>query len=178
MWAISWLADDHDTGYHDYPDGNGTVVVARGAIRHERLRLDGDPEGHAAKAGEAFCFDNTFIHRMRRESGAGETVNIHAYPPPLKRTASTPKPRTGAYAGSQPRQRSSSNPEARKASQATYPHDHGHRVGVRGTLERRPRTLTVRGESLRPAAFDEGQWPARRFFSRAMATARISTESA
>ncbi|MEU3852319.1 hypothetical protein [Streptomyces sp. NPDC029554] len=37
-------------------------------------------------AGEGFCFDETFIHRMRREPGAGPTVTIRAYSPPLERT--------------------------------------------------------------------------------------------
>ncbi|AVT28332.1 hypothetical protein C6361_01160 [Plantactinospora sp. BC1] len=84
IWAISWMADQHDTGYHDHHASKGAVFVVRGAIRHERLRLEGEPEGEAVRAGEVFCFDETFIHRMRREPGAGETVTIHAYSPPLR----------------------------------------------------------------------------------------------
>jgi len=86
VWAISWMADDHDTGYHDHHGCNGAVVVVRGAIRHERLRLEGNPDGTAVHAGDGFCFDDTFVHRMRREPGAGETVTIHAYSPPLLQT--------------------------------------------------------------------------------------------
>ncbi len=60
--------------------------MVQGAIRHERLRLAGEPLGDAVEAGDGFCFDDTFIHQMRREPGAGETATIHAYTPPLART--------------------------------------------------------------------------------------------
>ncbi|MBY8849440.1 hypothetical protein [Saccharothrix longispora] len=86
VWAISWMADGHDTGYHDHDHSNGAVHVARGVIRHEQLRLGEDPTGAAVHAGDGFRFDNTFIHRMRREPGAGPTVTVHAYSPPLSHT--------------------------------------------------------------------------------------------
>ncbi|HUQ59463.1 hypothetical protein [Lentzea sp.] len=35
---------------------------------------------------ESFCFDDTFIHRMRRDPGADSTITIHAYSPPLRQT--------------------------------------------------------------------------------------------
>jgi hypothetical protein len=86
VWAISWMADGHDTGYHDHARSNGGVYVVRGGIRHENLRLGDRPAGRAVEAGETFCFDATFIHRMRREPGAGPTVTVHAYSPPLTDT--------------------------------------------------------------------------------------------
>lgn len=86
VWAISWMADGHDTGYHDHDHSCGAVHVARGVIRHEQLRLGERPTGTTVPAGEGFRFDNTFIHRMRREPGAGPTVTVHAYSPPLERT--------------------------------------------------------------------------------------------
>ncbi|GGP54947.1 cysteine dioxygenase [Saccharothrix coeruleofusca] len=86
VWAISWMEDDHDTGYHDHDRSCGAVHVARGAIRHEQLRLGEKPTGQAVPEGESFQFDNTYIHRMRREPGAGPTVTIHAYSPPLSHT--------------------------------------------------------------------------------------------
>jgi hypothetical protein len=95
VWAISWMADDHDTGYHDHHASSGAVFVVRGAIRHERLHLDGPPSGQSAKAGEMFCFDATFIHRMRREPGATDTVTIHAYSPPLTQTGQYSKSADG-----------------------------------------------------------------------------------
>ncbi|CAL9370164.1 hypothetical protein SUDANB1_00848 [Streptomyces sp. enrichment culture] len=51
----------------------------------EHLRLGHRPVGERVPVGEGFCFDETFIHRMRREPGAGQTVTIHAYWPPLER---------------------------------------------------------------------------------------------
>jgi hypothetical protein len=86
VWAISWMSDDHDTGYHDHDRSNGAVHVAEGTIRHEHLRLGGKPVGEAVPAGQGFRFDETAIHRMRPEPGAGPTVTIHAYSPPLTST--------------------------------------------------------------------------------------------
>ncbi|WP_219420000.1 hypothetical protein [Pseudonocardia nigra] len=33
VWAISWMADTHDTGYHDHDPSRGAVHVSQGAIR-------------------------------------------------------------------------------------------------------------------------------------------------
>ncbi|WP_158853238.1 cysteine dioxygenase [Saccharothrix deserti] len=86
IWAIAWMDDEHDTGYHDHDRSSGAVYVAKGSIRHEQLRLGRRPTGTAVPEGNGFSFDNTFIHRMRREPDAGPTVTIHAYSPPLTRT--------------------------------------------------------------------------------------------
>jgi hypothetical protein len=86
IWAICWNGDDHDTGYHDHGHSCGAVHVARGVIRHEHLRLGFRPVGRAVPAGEGFRFDETTIHRMRREPGEPLTVTIHAYSPPLVET--------------------------------------------------------------------------------------------
>jgi hypothetical protein len=86
VWAISWMADEHDTGYHDHTTSNGAVYVVKGTIRHEHLRLGDRPVGTAVPAGETFRFDPTFIHRMRPEPEAGPTVTVHAYSPPLTDT--------------------------------------------------------------------------------------------
>ena len=86
VWAIAWAADDHDTGYHDHDRSHGAVHVARGCIRHEHLQLGARPVGEAVPAGQGFRFDNTAIHRMRREPGHDLTVTIHAYSPPLEET--------------------------------------------------------------------------------------------
>ncbi|SES21504.1 Cysteine dioxygenase type I [Lentzea xinjiangensis] len=95
VWAISWMADDHDTGFHDHDRSCGAVHVVRGCIRHEHLRLGERPAGAAVGDGGSFCFDNTFIHRMRHEPGAGPTVTIHAYSPPLVQTGQYGEKRDG-----------------------------------------------------------------------------------
>jgi hypothetical protein len=86
VWAISWMDPGHDTGFHDHDRSRGAVHVAEGTIRHEHLRMDEQPVGSAVPAGEGFRFDETAIHRMRAEPGAGPTVTIHAYSPPLVET--------------------------------------------------------------------------------------------
>lgn len=85
VWVLEWTDDERDTGYHDHDRSAGAVHVARGAICHEHLRLGQRPVGDRVPTGEGFCFDETFIHRMRREPGSGPTVTIHAYSPPLER---------------------------------------------------------------------------------------------
>jgi hypothetical protein len=86
VWAISWMDTAHDTGFHDHDRSRGAVHVAEGTIRHEHLRLGERPTGSAVPAGHGFRFDETEIHRMRAEAGAGPTVTIHAYSPPLVET--------------------------------------------------------------------------------------------
>lgn len=103
VWAISWLADVHDTGFHDHDGSSGGVHVAAGAIRHEHLRLGRRPAGEAVAAGSSFCFDGSAIHRMRREPGAADTVTIHAYSPPCGTPASSARPTTGSCTAGPPR---------------------------------------------------------------------------
>lgn len=86
VWAISWMADDHDTGFHDHARSRGAVQVVEGAIRHERMRLGRPPVSESVPAGQGFRFDETCIHRMRPDADAGPTVTIHAYSPPLTET--------------------------------------------------------------------------------------------
>lgn len=86
VWAISWVEDSHDTGFHDHDRSRGAVHVARGVIRHEHLQLGDRPTGSAVPAGEGYRFDETTIHRMRCEPGQGPTVTVHAYSPPLTTT--------------------------------------------------------------------------------------------
>lgn len=86
VWAISWMAPDHDTGFHDHDRSRGAVFVAEGAICHEHMRTDGTTDRTLVRAGDSFVFDETAIHRMRFDSLAGSAVTIHAYSPPLEWT--------------------------------------------------------------------------------------------
>lgn len=86
VMAISWMRDDHDTGFHDHERSCGAVAVAEGVIRHELLRRDGTAVSRAVPAPGSYDFDAATIHRMRHEPGAGPTVTIHAYSPPLEAT--------------------------------------------------------------------------------------------
>ncbi|GGX84991.1 cysteine dioxygenase [Streptomyces minutiscleroticus] len=95
VWAISWSEDTHDTGYHDHDRSCGAVYVADGVIRHEKLRLGHRPVGEPVAAGDGFCFDNSVIHRMRKEPGAPPTVTVHAYSPPLTFTGQYGDPGDG-----------------------------------------------------------------------------------
>ncbi len=88
VWVISWL-HDHDTGFHDHDVSSGAVQVVQGAIKHERLVLGGEPEVDIYRAGDAFAFDSSEVHRMSHW-GDEPTVTIHVYSPPLWRM--------GAYA--------------------------------------------------------------------------------
>ncbi len=53
----------------------------------ERPLLEGAPRRCRPRAGEAFDFDASHVHRMRQDS-ATPAVSIHAYSPPLWRMGS------------------------------------------------------------------------------------------
>jgi predicted metal-dependent enzyme (double-stranded beta helix superfamily) len=87
-WLICWM-DDHDTGFHDHDVSAGAVAVVSGAVREERLTLDGAPQTRTYSAGASFDFSPADIHRVRH-CGNDPAVTLHVYSPPLLRM--------GAYA--------------------------------------------------------------------------------
>lgn len=87
-WLICWM-DDHDTGFHDHDISAGGVAVVSGAVREERLTIDGPPANRTFTAGSSFHFSPADIHRVRH-AGSDPAVTIHVYSPPLLRM--------GAYA--------------------------------------------------------------------------------
>jgi predicted metal-dependent enzyme (double-stranded beta helix superfamily) len=88
VWVISW-AGGNDTGFHDHDVSSGAVAVVEGEVVEERLVIGGSPREIRHRAGEAFGFDASHVHRMRHDAAA-PAVSIHAYSPPLSRM--------GAYA--------------------------------------------------------------------------------
>ena len=63
-WLICWM-DDHDTGFHDHDVSAGAVAVVSGAVREERLTIDGPPRDRSFAAGDTFHFSPADIHRVR-----------------------------------------------------------------------------------------------------------------
>jgi len=86
VWVISW-ASGNDTGFHDHDVSSGAVAVVEGELIEERMVLSGEPIRFHHRAGEAFDFDASHVHRMHQDSGA-RSVSIHAYSPPLWRMGS------------------------------------------------------------------------------------------
>jgi predicted metal-dependent enzyme (double-stranded beta helix superfamily) len=82
-WLICWM-DDHDTGFHDHDASAGAVAVLSGGVREQRLVLEGPPLERRFRAGEAFHFSATDIHRLTH-TGGEPAVTLHAYSPPLLR---------------------------------------------------------------------------------------------
>lgn len=82
-WLICWM-DDHDTGFHDHDVSAGAVAVVSGAVREERLAIDGPPRRRTATAGASFHFSPSDIHRVQH-AGVDPAVTIHVYSPPLLR---------------------------------------------------------------------------------------------
>jgi predicted metal-dependent enzyme (double-stranded beta helix superfamily) len=82
-WLICWM-DDHDTGFHDHDVSAGAVAVVSGAVREERLTVDGAPRERAFATGDTFHFSPADIHRVRH-AGADPAVTLHVYSPPLER---------------------------------------------------------------------------------------------
>jgi len=82
-WLICWM-EDHDTGFHDHDVSAGGVAVVSGAVREERLTIEGPPAKRVFKAGSSFHFSAVDIHRVLHE-GSDPAVTIHVYSPPLLR---------------------------------------------------------------------------------------------
>lgn len=83
-WLICW-SGTQDTGLHDHDLSSGAVRVVDGTLTEDRLVM-GEPgivtSTHVAGAG--FCFDSSRIHDVRN-GGAGASVSLHLYSPPLER---------------------------------------------------------------------------------------------
>jgi predicted metal-dependent enzyme (double-stranded beta helix superfamily) len=82
-WLICWM-DDQDTGFHDHDVSSGAVAVVSGAVREQRLRIDGEPHDRAFAAGQTFHFSPADIHRVLH-AGTAPAVTLHVYSPPLSR---------------------------------------------------------------------------------------------
>jgi predicted metal-dependent enzyme (double-stranded beta helix superfamily) len=82
-WLICWM-NDHDTGFHDHDISAGAVAVVSGAVREERLAIDGPPRNSVYQAGASFHFSPADIHRVRH-AGGDPAVTLHVYSPPLLR---------------------------------------------------------------------------------------------
>jgi predicted metal-dependent enzyme (double-stranded beta helix superfamily) len=82
-WLICWM-DDHDTGFHDHDRSAGAVAVVSGAVREERLTINGEPRRRTFAAGGVFHFSAADIHRVRH-AGSDPAVTLHVYSPPLLR---------------------------------------------------------------------------------------------
>jgi Cysteine dioxygenase type I len=83
VWVISWMRG-HDTGFHDHDLSSGAVAVVQGELVEERLALGGPPVRRVYRAGEAFDFAASHVHRMFQEA-TSPAVSVHAYSPPLWR---------------------------------------------------------------------------------------------
>jgi predicted metal-dependent enzyme (double-stranded beta helix superfamily) len=85
-WLICWM-DDHDTGFHDHDISAGAVAVVGGAVREERLAIDGRGGRDVIRrfgVGDSFYFSAADIHRVRH-TGSDPAVTLHDYSPPLAR---------------------------------------------------------------------------------------------
>jgi predicted metal-dependent enzyme (double-stranded beta helix superfamily) len=83
IWVISWMSGN-DTGFHDHDVSQGAVAVVRGELVEEQLRIDGSSARTRHRAGEAFDFDASHVHRVLQDADE-PAVSIHAYSPPLSR---------------------------------------------------------------------------------------------
>ncbi len=82
-WLICWM-DEHDTGFHDHDVSCGALAVVSGAVREERLAIDGPTRRGVFRAGSSFHFASSDIHRVSH-AGADPAVTLHVYSPPLLR---------------------------------------------------------------------------------------------
>jgi predicted metal-dependent enzyme (double-stranded beta helix superfamily) len=82
-WLICWM-DEQDTGFHDHDVSSGAVAVVSGAVREERLTIEGPTRNAIYRAGGTFHFSASDIHRVSH-AGSDPAVTLHVYSPPLLR---------------------------------------------------------------------------------------------
>jgi quercetin dioxygenase-like cupin family protein len=82
-WLICWM-DEQDTGFHDHDVSCGAVAVVSGAVREERLTIEGPTRNATYRAGGTFHFNASDIHRVSH-AGSDPAVTLHVYSPPLLR---------------------------------------------------------------------------------------------
>jgi hypothetical protein len=82
LWAIFWLPEN-DTGWHDHDTSSGAVRVVEGALEEHALLIRQPERRTCYRAGEAFAFGPSRIHRLT--CAEPRAVSIHAYSPPLWR---------------------------------------------------------------------------------------------
>lgn len=89
-WLICW-DEHHETGFHDHDGSAVSVIVVRGWLVEERLRLASDagikPQGVPYGTGDTFNVGPFDIHNVKH-TGSTPAVSIHAYSPPLVRMGS------------------------------------------------------------------------------------------
>ena len=85
VWAISW-GDAMTRASTTTTCRAGAAAVVEAEVIEERLVLGGPPRVRH-RAGEAFDFDASHVHRCARTATA-PAVSIHAYSPPLWRMGS------------------------------------------------------------------------------------------
>ncbi|MFI8101115.1 hypothetical protein [Streptomyces sp. NPDC086023] len=79
VWAVGWDRVPPGTCYLAHEDVRGAVYVARGTLLHERVRFGSAPHSTQVSAGDGFCFDETFYHRMQAAREHGPTVSVHVF---------------------------------------------------------------------------------------------------
>ena len=82
VWAIFWLPEN-DTGWHDHDTSSGAVHVVSGELEEHALLVAAPERRTRYRAGAAFTFGPSHIHRLTCASP--RAVSIHAYSPPLWR---------------------------------------------------------------------------------------------
>ena len=86
IWLICWT-NQQDTGYHDHDLSSGAVQVVEGHLVEDRFELyDGflRETSQLHRAGAAFDFDASYVHRLRHDQGPRAT-SLHLYSPALWR---------------------------------------------------------------------------------------------
>jgi quercetin dioxygenase-like cupin family protein len=81
VWLICWLPGQ-DTGFHDHDDARAAITVVEGAVREERLSLQG-AVGETYVPGDTVTVPSRAIHRVHH-AGDAPAITIHAYSPPLR----------------------------------------------------------------------------------------------
>lgn len=83
VWLLSWLPDQA-TELHDHGASSAAFTVLSGQLAEVRADAGGRRTTYARKPGSVTWIAPGVVHDVRG-SGAGPSVSIHAYSPPLRR---------------------------------------------------------------------------------------------
>ena len=86
----------HDSGPHDHDISTGVITVVDGELTEERFTWHASPRATTYRAGEAFAFSPSDVHRVFH-SGLAPTTAIHAYSPPLRSLGAYARGRHGEF---------------------------------------------------------------------------------
>ncbi len=83
VYLLCWDEDLPGTLIHDHGGSSVGIYVLAGGVEELVYRDGHYSEWNHLQAGDLFCYQGDYIHRVYDRPGTGRSVSIHVYSPPL-----------------------------------------------------------------------------------------------